>query len=95
MREQTPAFACSFHYDIKGKMGIGISDGKDFDITLSDEYIYLSRDGKLYEATQLLSEDSVYVSKASLDKIKKGKIPTDEESIKIRLYAIFRDGKKK
>ena len=41
---------------------------------LSAEYIYLSRDGKLYEATQLLSEDSVYVSKASLDKIKKGKI---------------------
>lgn len=65
---------CILHYDIKGKMGIGISDGKDFDITLSAEYIYLSRDGKLYEATQLLSEDSVYVSKASLDKIKKGKI---------------------
>lgn len=30
-----------------------------------------------------------------INKIKKGKIPTDEESIKIRLYAIFRDGKKK
>lgn len=65
---------CILHYDIKGKMGIGISDGKDFDITLSAEYIYLSRDGKLYEATQLLSEDSVYVSKATLDKLKKGKI---------------------
>lgn len=30
-----------------------------------------------------------------INKIKKGKIPTDEESIKIRLYAIFRDSKKK
>lgn len=65
---------CILHYDIKGKMGIGISDGKDFDITLSAEYIFLSRDGKLYEASQLLSEDSVYVSKATLDKLKKGKI---------------------
>lgn len=65
---------CILHYDIKGKMGIGISDGKDFDITLSAEYIFLSRDGKLYEATQLLSEDSVYVSKATLEKFKKGKI---------------------
>lgn len=65
---------CILRYDIKGKMGIGLSDGKDFDVTLNAEYIYLSSNGKIFDATQLLSDDSVYVSKNTLDKIKKGKI---------------------
>ncbi len=65
---------CIMRYDIKGKMGIGMSDGKDFDLTMSAEYIYLSHDGKFYDASQLLSDDSIFVSKATMDKIKKGKI---------------------
>ena len=65
---------CILHYDVKGKLNIGISDGKNMDLTMSAEYIFLSNDGKLYEASQLLSEDSVYVSKTTFDKIKKGMI---------------------
>ena len=65
---------CILNFDLQGKMNIGLSNGNDFDMTFGAEYIYLLNNGKYYYASQLLSEDSVYVSKATLDKIKKGTI---------------------
>ena len=59
---------CIIHADLKAKSGL------DVNIPNKIEYLFITQDGKSYEAYQDLSDDSVYVSEPTLKNISKGMI---------------------
>lgn len=71
---------CILHVNVKSKNGLGV------DVTNKVEYLFLSQDGKFYEAFQDLDDDSVYISEPTLKKISKGTFYEDLDFANAILY---------
>lgn len=66
---------CILHVDIKGVLDdVKLNNGVKLEINHKLEYVLYSYEGKLYDGYHSLDDDSVFVSKATLDKISKGTI---------------------